>query len=526
MSAARSERGRTAGILAVAALATALFAPTLTYGYAYDDLWTVENNPALDRGLGPLLGDLLSGRGAAHGVPDATRPIMVASLWLDRRLFGHDPSGFHLHSLALYAACTAASVLAIFAVTRRWRAALVGGAFFAVAPVHAEVVAAVNYREDLQSALAVFGALACLFWPRRVSPSGVWTFGLAALVLYGLLAKENAVVVLPLAVAVAVALSKPRALIGRNKLGVGTVLGATLAWGTWRAVLRATGRDDVPLVLVPRGVVERLVRSARYLVRATLDGIVPFRWAPDYAPEPAPSLATSLAWIVALVAIGVVAVALARHRRFRPFAAGVAIALVAPLATSPLLSPINETADRFVFIGTLGGAIIAGTLGDRLARVLPERARIIALVVVLLPFIFIARDAASAWKDDATLWRVATERAPTSARAFTGLARSLRMHGDLDAADRAIAHAIELDPNFLRARVTRLYGRLARGDVEGARADIVDIQKRGGGRQLGMRRAIRCAALSPEMSRRCAGGEGPVPSRASATPGGTAPEAP
>jgi hypothetical protein len=78
----------------------------------------------------------------------------------------------------------------------------------------------------------------------------------------------------------------------------------------------------------------------------------------------------------------------------------------------------------------------------------------------------------------------------------------------------------------LRARVTRLYGRLARGDVQGARADIVDIQKRGGGRQLGMRRAIRCAALSPEMSRRCAGGEGPVPPRVPATPGGTSPEAP
>ncbi|HEX4473915.1 MAG TPA: hypothetical protein VH142_02490 [Polyangiaceae bacterium] len=510
----------------MAALATAAFVPALAYGYAYDDLWTVENNPALDRGLGSLLGDLLSGRGAAHGVPDATRPIMVASLWLDRRLFGHDPSGFHLHSLALYAACTAASVLAIFAITRRWRSALVGGAFFAAAPVHAEVVAAVNYREDLQSALAVFGVLACLFWPRRAARSGVAAFGLAALVLYGLLAKENAVVVLPLVVAVAAALSKTRALIGQNKFRVGAVLVTTLAWGTWRAVLRATGRDDVPLVLAPRGLVERLARTARYLVRATRDGIVPFHWAPDYAPEPAPSIAGSIAWSVALVAIVVVAGQFARRRRFRPFAVGVAVALVAPLATSPLLSPINETADRFVFIGTLGGAIIAGTLGDRIARVLSSRARTVALVVVLLPFFVVARTAASAWKDDATLWRVATERAPTSARAFTGLARSLRLHGDLDGADRAIAHAIELDPNFLRARVTRLYGRLARGDVQGARADIVDIQKRGGGRQLGMRRAIRCAALSPEMSRRCAGGEGPVPPRVPATPGGTSPEAP
>jgi len=526
LSAARSERGRTAGILAVAALATALFAPALTYAYAYDDLWTVENNPALDRGLGPLLGDLLSGRGAARGVPDATRPIMVASLWLDRRLFGHDSSGFHLHSLALYAACTAASVFAIFAITRRWRAALVGGAFFAVAPVHAEVVAAVNYREDLQSALAVFGALACLFWPRRAARNGVATFGLAALVLYGLLAKENAVVVLPLAVAVAAGLSKTRTLIGRNEWGVGAVLGTTLAWGAWRAVLRATGRDDVPLVLVPRGAVERLVRTARYLVRAAWDGIVPFHWAPDYAPEPAPSIAGSIAWSVALVAIVVVAFALARQRRFRAVAAGIAVALVAPLATSPLLSPINETADRFVFIGTLGGAIIAGTFADRIARVLPVRVRTVALAVVLLPFIVVARHAVSAWKDDATLWRVATERAPTSARAFTGLSRSLRMHGDLDGADRAIAHAIELDPNFLRARVTRLYGRLARGDVEGARADIVDIKKRGGGRQLGMRRAIHCAALSPEMSRLCAGGEGPIPSKVPLTPGGTSAEAP
>ena len=60
-----------------------------------------------------------------------------------------------------------------------------------------------------------------------------------------------------------------------------------------------------------------------------------------------------------------------------------------------------------------------------------------------------------------------------------------------------------LDPDSFMAMVTRVYNRLARGDVESARAGLREIEARGGGRHRGMRRATRCAALTPPDAARC-----------------------
>jgi uncharacterized protein HemY len=77
------------------------------------------------------------------------------------------------------------------------------------------------------------------------------------------------------------------------------------------------------------------------------------------------------------------------------------------------------------------------------------------------------------------------------------------LSGDLDGADKAVEHALELDPRSLMARVTRVYNRLARGDVESARVEIRAIEAMGGRNQRGMRRAIRCAALPPGEATTC-----------------------
>ncbi|HEX4334579.1 MAG TPA: hypothetical protein VH062_01625 [Polyangiaceae bacterium] len=500
MTEGRSRRGIPFALSCVALLAIVVFAPVVTYGFAYDDHWTVEHNAALGGSLAPLLRALFTGRAVARGIPDATRPAMVASVWLDRHLFGSDPSGYHLHSLLLYALCSALAGLAVLMLTRRPVAAVVGGVFFAVAPVHAEVVAAVNYREDAIAAAAIFGALALLFAPRRTPMTAEQAVPVVALVLLGVLGKESAVTLVPMVCAALLARRDVRGWVAERRAGL-IGAGAVLAfWGSWRAWLRLAGRDDVPVVLVQRGIDERLLRTARYVVRVTRDGLLPYFWSPDYAPEPN----ASVGWVVALLMVIALVVALARVPRLRVVAAGVAIAMVSGLSTSPLVSPINERADRFAFLSTLGGAVVWGALAARLANRIPRRLRVPVLAASLLPLIFVARGAAAPWRSDATLWSVATERAPSSARAWTGFSRTRRLAGDLEGADRAVTHAIQLEPSFMRARVTRVYNLLARGDVEGARSELEDIRRRGGARQLGMRHAEECARMQPLEAARCA----------------------
>lgn len=500
MSTARQRRGLLGPLSAVAVLAMVVFAPVVTYGFAYDDHWTVERNPALDGPLGPLLKWLFSGQAAHHAIPDATRPAMVTSLWLDRHVFGSDPAGYHLHSLVLYGVCSALVVLAVFSITRRVVAAVAGGVVFAVAPVHAEVIAAVNYREDLLAGVAVFGVVAWLFAPRRSGEPVDRAVFIALLLLLGLLGKESTVAVVPVVLAAMLARVDARSWLAARRVPIACLLAVAGAWGIWRGWLRAAGRDDVPLSLVHHGLAERILRTGRYIVRVTLDTIAPFNWSPEYANEAVPSPW----WLLATFALAAVVYVLSRRPRTRSLAAGLAIAMVAALPTSPLVSPINERADRFAFLATLGGAVFWGVLGARVAHRMPKRLRVALLAIAVLPLAVVARRAAAPWRSDAELWSVAVERAPTSARAWTGLARTLRLAGDLDGADHAIERAIALDPGSLRARVTRVYNRLARGDIAGARVELEEIRRRGGARQLGMRRAAQCAERPPGEAARCA----------------------
>lgn len=482
-----------------------MFAPVVTYGFAYDDHWTVENNPALAGPLAPLLRALLTGRAMARGIPDATRPAMVTSLWVDRRLFGSDPAGHHLHSLVAYCVCSALAALCVLAVTRRRAAALAGGAFFAVAPLHAEVVAAVNYREDLLAAVAVFGCLSWLFFPGRRAELVDHAVLAAALLLFGLFGKESAVALAPMVLVVLATRFRPRPFVSARRRSLLAMAAVLVGWGAWRTWLRLAGRDDVPVSLVHRGLVERVLRSGRYSTRAVLDALVPLDWSPDHAPESVPSAA----WLLAVAGLTTLVVVLARRRRHRSLAAGLAIALVAGLPTSPLVSPINETADRYALLATLGGAVVWGTLAARARRWVPARFRPVALAAVLLPLAVISRQAAAPWRSDETLWRAATERSPTSPRAWTGLSRCLRLAGRLDDADAAAERAVALDPRFLRARVTRVYNRLARGDVARARQELGEIRRLGGANQLGMRHAEACAALASEAAPACIGAGSP-----------------
>lgn len=501
VSAARSQRGLFAGLSIVFLVACAVYAPAVTYGFAYDDSWTVTTNRALDWNLFRLAGTLFAGQGKSAHVPDATRPWMVTSLWLDRRLFGSDAAGYHLHSVLLYAVCASVSSLAVFAFVRKWAAAIAGGLLFAVAPVHAETVAAVNYREDLFAGISVIGVLACIFWPRRRDMPWSCIALTTLLLVVGLLAKESTVVVWVLAPTLA-ALRGPLTPWVRERKRLLASLGvASLLWGSWRLWLRVSGRDDVPLVLVHRGLVDRVLRTARYVTRLTANGVLPVRWAPDYAPDgPA-----SPVWLLSCIAVVGTTLWLAT-RRERTLATGLTLAALGGLPTSPLLSPINEMTDRYALISVLGGAVIWGTLFARLrGTVLVRRA---ALWVPALALAFVARRAAAPWQTELSLWTVGVERAPLSPRAWTGLSRARRLAGDLDGADAALDHALALDPKFLRARVTAIYNALARADLPRAKSAIEVVDRLGGHDQMGMKRARRCVELPPHEAIVCSGAGG------------------
>jgi hypothetical protein len=473
----------------IALVAAISFADTLRFGFVYDDHWTIQSNEALDRSLAGILRAAFAGSEATRRIPDSTRPAMMTSMWLDHRLFGDDPTGYHAHSLLLYAACSALATLVLFGITRRAGVAVAGGAFFALTPLHAEVVAAINYREDLIAALGMLVVLAWLTTPRAGAESLDGAVLTAACWAVSLLAKESAVALIPAVLAVWIARPPTRAWFRAHQASFWSLAVVLAIWGAWRAMIRFKGVDDVP-VAAGRGLVETLLATARYEVRSVMGALFPVSWSPEYAHQPP----ASALWLVVLLGWIALAVVLARRRTTRLPAAGIAFALLVSLPTSPLVGPVNEFADRFLFLPALGGAMVWGWAADRLARPLPRRIRPALVALAAVPLLFGALRATTPWVDDLALWTEATRRAPASPRAWVGLSRAQRLAGDLSAANTSVERALELEPKSFAARVTRVYLRLHEGKLDVARAELEQIRALGGSRQRGFMRANGCAA--------------------------------
>lgn len=503
----RRGRWRVYAPLFVVAVVTVLGFGSGTGGaFVYDDEWTIVRNKHLDEPLARLLGACWRGDAKDQHIPDATRPAQIASTWLDRRLFGSSPFGYHLDSLLLAATTSVVAALAAFALTRRRRVAALAGAIFGVAPLHTEVVAAVNNREDLLAALGVLGTIALLFWPRiPATPStharhrSAWMAALATLLwLVGLAAKESAIVLVPL-VACAWWLqsgTRRRRWWAAHEPSLLSLAALGIVWLDWRIGLRYGG-DDVP-VAKALGFADRLLRFARYEAWAAVESLLPVRPAPEHVR----SGPASIAWI--LVAAGLVGATwkMARSRRTRVPALGLAIALIAPIASSPLVGPVNEHADRYLFIGVLGGAIVWAWVLDWLGRRRGRRVGAIAAILVVCGLAVQSARSALVWHDERSLWTEATRVAPGSARAWAGLSRVLRREGDFDGAIALSERAIGVDPGFAPAHVTHAYNLLRVGRRAEAVTELESVQESSPSTP-GLARGLECAQRETDAVAAC-----------------------
>jgi protein O-mannosyl-transferase len=174
----------------VAAVALALYAPSLANGFAYDDVPLILGDPRV-RDLSRI-GDIFAGTYVGYEAA-IYRPLTTLTLALDWAAAGPQPWWFHLMNVLLHGV---ASVLVLLLLRSLFPplAALVGALLFAVHPVHVEAVANVAGRGELLA--GTFFLAACVLWlrsgPPPLPPARV--AAVAGLFLLALLSKESAVV--------------------------------------------------------------------------------------------------------------------------------------------------------------------------------------------------------------------------------------------------------------------------------------------------------------------------------------------
>ena len=150
--------------IALCAMIAVSYYPALLGGFVWDDLNFVEQ-PAVHAwsGLWNIWFSPADIKGEGH-----YWPIIYTTFWLEHKLWGLAPFGYHLVNVLLYMV----NVLLLWALLRRlavpgaWAVAAV----FAVHPMHVESVAWVMGRKDLLSGLFCMAAALC--WIRSMEGTG------------------------------------------------------------------------------------------------------------------------------------------------------------------------------------------------------------------------------------------------------------------------------------------------------------------------------------------------------------------
>ncbi|HUG35679.1 MAG TPA: hypothetical protein VML54_01945, partial [Candidatus Limnocylindrales bacterium] len=450
--------------LVVAAAALLAYAGTLAYDFVWDDTLLIQRGYHLHpwRDLWPAL--------TSHfwaEVQESShyyRPLITLSFFLDVRLWGVNPFGFHLTNVLAHLGVS----LAVLALARK----LVGGGIaagaaallFALHPLHSESVAFVSGRTDIFATL--FFLLALLGYGRwretgRLLP---WAASLAAFFL-ALTAKEVAVV-LPAVLVLwdwargggrGDVMTVPRALA--RYAPYGAVIGAysALRFAVLGGMVDADGATWAPLVVRALTGIEIIGRYA-WLV------LVPFPANPYpviVSVLPPPGLAWWL-WTGFLALTLVLTVGAALRSRVVAFGAlwfWVTLIPFAGVNFLPLSAPI--LAERFLYLPSVGVCLLLGLAVRRLLGEIDLRGRsrqlrpapALGLAALLVVYAGLTLWRNEDWKDDYRLYLRMVEMSPEAALPHVNVAFTQIPRGEIPAANEHLMRAVEIMPKNPRALV-------------------------------------------------------------------------
>ncbi len=187
---------RAFALIGLALLAVVCYLPTLQADFVWDDIIFTKAEPVREfSGLWHIWFEPTSLDPEVH-----YWPLTYSSFWLEHKLWGFAPAGYHATNIVLHLLNSLLLLLLLrrFALPGAWLAA----AIFAVHPVHVEPVAWVMGRKDLLATLFTFTAF--LVWLRFVETACAgrppWRLWSCALLLYvAALFSKSIAITLPVA---------------------------------------------------------------------------------------------------------------------------------------------------------------------------------------------------------------------------------------------------------------------------------------------------------------------------------------
>jgi len=418
---------------AIVAVTLAVYIPAVNAGFFSDDEWLLHGSPAIKADDG-LLCFWFPWVQAPEGykVPDYW-PLTWTSLWVEWRMWGMAPAGYHVTNILLHAAAAllAWRVLVRLGVPGAWLA----GGLFAVHPVNVESVAWISERKNTLA--MVFYLLTALAYLRcdRGARRGWYA---ACLVFFALsLLSKTAVVMLPVALLIVTWWRRGR--LGLRDLALAApMLAMSLALGIVTIIFDRAMIGDT--IIRPEGVADRIAASGWiawfYLYKAVVPmglSLIYTRWRVDGS--------TAAAYVPLVLLAGCFAALwLVRGTRWpRPLLVGLGCFIVILL---PLLGLIDDpywtfslVADRHQYFALVAVVALAGAGAAKLigrAGTWRRRAGVPVVLAVVVALTALTWHRAALFADHEALWRDTLAKNPDAWAPRSSLVVILREQGRID----------------------------------------------------------------------------------------------
>lgn len=458
-------------VILLAAMTLLAYGPALRGGFVWDDEHHVTDLPAL-RSVEGLRDIWLK-----PGTTLQYYPLTFTSFWLQYRLWGLDPFGFHAVNVALHLA----NALLLLALFRRFavRGAWFAAALFALHPVNTMSVAWVTELKNVQSLFLALVALhAYVRWaglPTGASRPGAW-YAAALVCFAAALCTKTATALLAIALVLVIWLARGR-LARRDWIALVPflVLGAAAGTATLWLERGFVGASGGVFDLTPA---ERALHAGRafWVYLGNLAWPHPLMF---FYPVWTLDARMWSAWLAPAAAL--LALAICWHRRRRwgpaPFAALLFFALSAPalvLVQTLYMMQFTPVANHWIYFGAPAVFALAAHAAATAAARHPTRQRALRVLAALVLLAYLPLD----WREGAqyrnaeTLYAETLRRNPASFIAAYNLGNARAAEGRFDEARALYEQALRSKPDYHVARVNYASVLASLGESERSLAEF------------------------------------------------------
>lgn len=413
----------------------------LTASFQFDDFNVIVNNPAVH--------SLAAWLDSMPGI----RPLLKLSYALNW-MASPGPFGFHLFNVLVHAANSVLVFLLLRALRpgrgREDLLPLLAALMFALHPVQTEAVTYVSGRSVSLMALFCLGSLLAYLKADASPTPRAWRLFSAALFAAAVLVKETAVT-LPLALLLVESIGARRSM--REKLKRQSFHWLVLAAGLLAMAASPVYRHLLEVSLATRSLTENLLTQVNAIWY--LAGQLVFPWRLNADPDlPALTRLTPAVALQALALAAILAIGLRNLRARRWIAFAVLWFFIHLLPTNTVLPRLDVANDRQLYLACIGAFAAAAAalqwLLSRLQRRWPVDAAI-GLILVGLGVSTVLRN--QVYETQIAFWEDAAAGSPGKPRVFNNLGYVYQQEGRYGDARQAYLHAIELDPDYWKARI-------------------------------------------------------------------------